>query len=231
MTVRVRRALVISALLVTTAGCAWLERSSVSSAPANISGGAASTTPSLSQSGRYVAFASPSTDLVPADTNASADVFVRDNVTHATERVSLTDDDTQSVALSYEPSISDDGRYVAFTSNAQLGSGDTDSVADVYVRDRQAGTTTLVSVNPDGGATPYAASRPVISGDGRAVAFATSTAVVEPPVVIPFGPLVRHLDAATTTSMIDPGGPVVPGDYDLSDDGARMPSSSSRSTD
>lgn len=209
----------MAALLATVTGCAWLERSSVSSVPASIAGGAPSTAPSLSQSGRYVAFGSDASDLVPGDTNGTVDVFVRDNLAKTTERISVTNAGAQSPSGSYEPAISDSGRYVAFTSSAQLGTGDTDSVLDVYLRDRQLGTTTLVSVTST---TQYPASRPVISGDGRTVAFTTSARVIDPPVVIPFGPLVRHLDSATTTSMIDPGAPVVPGDYDLSDDGSRI---------
>lgn len=106
------------ALLAAPSGCAWIERSSVSSAPKNLAGSAASITPSISQSGRYVAFASAAPNLVAGDTNRTTDVFVRDNVAKTTERVSLSDDDAQSPSFSDQPAISDDGRYVAFAAAA-----------------------------------------------------------------------------------------------------------------
>ncbi|MBI5285723.1 MAG: thrombospondin type 3 repeat-containing protein, partial [Chloroflexi bacterium] len=86
---------------------------------------------------RYVAFYSWATNLVPGDTNGADDVFVRDRVTGATERVSADSAGTQGNGFSYSPSISGDGRYVAFYSWAtNLVPGDTNGADDVFVRDR-----------------------------------------------------------------------------------------------
>jgi Tol biopolymer transport system component len=72
--------------------------------------------PAVSRSGRYVAFSSFATNLVPADTNRGLDVFVRDRVARVTRRVSLGPDGRQGRGFSGDPSISADGRYVAFES-------------------------------------------------------------------------------------------------------------------
>ena len=122
---------------VALSGCAWLERSSVASAPADSVGNAASSAPSLSQSGRYVAFTSSASNLVAGDTNGVSDVFVRDNVAHTTERVSLGANGVQANGASTGPDISDDGRYVAFASDAtNLAAADANHVTDLFVRDR-----------------------------------------------------------------------------------------------
>ena len=118
---------------------------------------AASASPVVSASGRYIAFTSSADDLVAGDTNRSPDVFVRDRGTGRTERVSVRTDGRQagrSAAGSTEPAISGDGRYVAFTSAApNLVRGDTNGASDVFVRDRVAGSTVRVSL-ASGGAQP-----------------------------------------------------------------------------
>src|SRR5262245_8151452 len=104
--------------------------------------------PSVSADGRFVAFVSVGTNLVPGDTNGSLDVFVRDRQTGTTERVSVSSGGAQANGISYQPSISADGRYVAFVSDAAgLVTGDTNGTWDVFVRDRQLGTTERVSVD------------------------------------------------------------------------------------
>jgi Tol biopolymer transport system component len=146
--------------------------------------------PSISADGRYVAFYSFASNLVSGDTNQTADVFVRDMVTGVTERVSVASDGTQANGLSVEPSISADGRYVAFRSFATnlvsgntntgtcAGSGQTNP-SDVYVHDRQTGTTELVSVGMSG--TQDGCSwQPSISGDGRFVAFVSAATSLIP---------------------------------------------------
>lgn len=223
---RGRTLVVALACLLTTGGCAWLERSSVSSAPANVAGGGGSFGPSLSRSGRYVAFASDASDLVPGDTNHASDVFVRDHLVGTTERVGLTDADTQIPSGASGASISDDGRFVGFVTTTRLAAGDTDDVEDSYVRDRTTGATTLASVGPDGAPTPLAVRLATVSGDGRHVAFATVTTV--PAGGEATGPFVRHLDLATTTAARLPAGitvagsSVLPLDLDVSDDGSRV---------
>jgi Tol biopolymer transport system component len=107
--------------------------------------------PFLSADARYVVFESDATNLVTGDTNVARDVFVRDRTARTTTRVSVTNTGAQSNGESRIGSISADGRYVAFQSVAtNLVSGDTNAVADVFVRDRTAGTTTRESVSNAG---------------------------------------------------------------------------------
>src|SRR5262249_18819116 len=77
-----------------------------------------SSRPRISASGRYVAFDSFSPNLVPGDTNGLTDVFLRDRSAHTTVRVSLTADGKEAYGSSYGASISPDGRYLTFTSDA-----------------------------------------------------------------------------------------------------------------
>ena len=128
--------------------------------------------PSISADGRYVAFESWADNLVPGDTNGSADIFVRDTVANTTTRVSVDSAGVQGDVGSWNPSISGNGRYVAFESNAHnLVPGDTNKEADVFVRDTLAGTTTRVSVDSAGGEGNAWSGGPSISADGRYVAF------------------------------------------------------------
>jgi Tol biopolymer transport system component len=128
--------------------------------------------PSISADGRYVAFASLASNLVPGDTNGRMDIFVHDRLTGQTTRVSVASDGTEGNGDSGFPSISADGRYVAFASLASnLVPGDTNGTWDVFVHDRLTGQTTRVSV-ASGGAQGNGDSRfPSISADGRYVAF------------------------------------------------------------
>ena len=122
---------------------------------------------------RYaVAFISLATNLVAGDTNGVEDIFVRDTQTGTTTRVSVANDGSQGNGMSSLASISGDGRYVAFYSGAtNLVAGDTNGVWDVFVRDTQAGATTLVSVASDGTQGNDGSSTPSISSDGRYVVF------------------------------------------------------------
>ena len=105
--------------------------------------------PAISSDGRYVAFSSDASNLVPGDTNATRDVFVRDRKLGTTRRVSVSSNETQGNSVSFGlPVITSDGRYVAFGSDASnLVPGDTNGSADVFVRDRKLGTTRRVSVS------------------------------------------------------------------------------------
>jgi PKD repeat protein/Tol biopolymer transport system component len=128
--------------------------------------------PSISADGRYVAFKSDASNLVTDDTNNAQDVFVNDRQTGQTTRVSVASDGAQANSLSYWPSISANGRYVAFTSLANnLVSGDTNNADDIFVHDRQTGQTTPVSVASDGTQGNARSIMPSISADGRYVAF------------------------------------------------------------
>lgn len=126
----------------------------------------------ISGNGRYVVFHSDGTNVVPGDTNAAYDVFIRDLLLGTTERVSLTNTEGQSNGGTIGATVSDDGRVVAFWSTASnLVAGDTNGVYDAFVRDRQAGTTKIVSVNNSGVQGNRRTERPMISGNGRYVVF------------------------------------------------------------
>jgi Tol biopolymer transport system component len=128
--------------------------------------------PAISWDGRYVAFASAASNLVRGDTNGKEDVFVRDTKAHTTERVSVATGGAQANGDSLQPSISADGRYVAFVSAASnLACGATGAAMNVFVRDLRRRSTRCVSVSPSGAAGNGPAFRPSISADGRLVAF------------------------------------------------------------
>ncbi|MFD5449453.1 hypothetical protein [Streptomyces sp. NPDC127100] len=128
---------------------------------------------SVSADGRFVAFDSPSRTLDPRDAGDGMDVFVRDRVKGTTELITRHDGE-RDAERSFLPSISADGRYLAFVSlRDDLVAGDTNGLADVFVRDRVKGTTRLVSVAGDGTQGTGSSSNPVISADGRQVAFTT----------------------------------------------------------
>jgi Tol biopolymer transport system component len=149
--------------------------SRVSAASNGTQGNAASVLPSISADGRYVAFRSSASNLVSGDNDGNLDIFVRDLLTGAITLVSVGSNGTQGNANSDSPSISSDGRYVAFNSHASnLISFDTNGRPDVFVRDLLAGTTTRVSVDNSGTQGDNESEQPSISQDGRYVAFQSS---------------------------------------------------------
>ena len=134
--------------------------------------------PDISGDGRFVTFTSRSPDLVVGDVHVDReDVFVHDRQTGATTLVSVNSDGQQALRQSGDPSISGDGRFVAFESLAPLVPDDTNGDFDVYRHDRQTGTTIRASVASDGsqwaGGQPFG---PDISGDGRHVVFVAQAA-------------------------------------------------------
>ncbi len=127
---------------------------------------------SISADGRYVAFQSEASNLVSADTNGADDIFVHDRQTGVTTRISIDSSGGQANAGSSAPVISDDGSYIVFSSAAtNLVVGDANGKTDVFVHDRQTGTTTLASVNSSGVQADGGGSSPSISGNGRYVVF------------------------------------------------------------
>jgi len=128
---------------------------------------------SLSADGGLLAFSCGAANLVPDDTNGQGDVFVRDQATGGFERISLGTGGVQANGLGWRPSITPDGRFVAFLSRASnLAAADPDRLEDVYVRDRRTGTTVLASVRLPGraGADEFL-GQPQLTPDGRFVAF------------------------------------------------------------
>ncbi|MER7047093.1 RICIN domain-containing protein [Streptomyces jumonjinensis] len=128
---------------------------------------------SISADGRYVAFSSRAGNLVAGDANGKSDVFLRDRQNGTTERVSVAAGGLEGNGHAHTPSISADGRYIAFVSNSGNIPGDTNIVDDVYVHDRQNGTLTRASVTRDGLQANDASTQAVISADGRYVAFSS----------------------------------------------------------
>lgn len=131
--------------------------------------------PSITNDGRYIAFVSYANNLVPEDTNETDDIFLRDRLEGSTIRVNVTNEGEQANALSYQPAITGDGRYITFTSFADnLVPGDTNNSFDVFVRDLQTGTISIVSIASDGTLGNAGSGAPAISSDGRYVAFSSS---------------------------------------------------------
>jgi Tol biopolymer transport system component len=149
------------------------ERMSVG--PNGVEGNAWSGYPVLSANGQSVAFRSDASNLVPGDTNGRQDVFVHDRRTGRTERVSLGPNGRQGNGNSDNPSLSTDGRFVAFASEASnLVPGDTNGRQDVFVRDRRTGTTARVNLGPNGVQGNDFSQRTSLSANGRFVAFESS---------------------------------------------------------
>ena len=146
------------------------ERVSVSTA--GVQGNDASVWPVISADGRFVAFESGASNLVAGDSNGKFDVFVHDRSTGTTERVSISTSGAQANQECRRAAISSDGRFVAFQTNANnLVAGDTNGSYDVFVRDRQNGTTERVSIDSSGTQGNNDSLAAAISADGSLVAF------------------------------------------------------------
>lgn len=127
--------------------------------------------PALSSDARYVVFASDATNLATGDSNGVADIFLRDRTANTTSRVSLDVSGGQADGPSYNPVISNDGRYVAFDSLALLDPVDYNEARDIYLRDRTSATTTRLSVSTKTLEGNADSQRPAMSADGRYVLF------------------------------------------------------------
>jgi Tol biopolymer transport system component len=146
----------------------------VSSDSAGVQGDGHSQRPAISGDGRFVAFTSSSTSLVADDGNGAADIFIKDTRSGALEVVSSNAAWVPGNRESDLPSISTDGRFVAFKSLADdLVEGDVNGVADVYLKDIQTGAVALVSADAAGvpGNAASGFDSLAMSGDGRFVIF------------------------------------------------------------
>jgi hypothetical protein len=146
-------------------------------------GNASSADPVISADGRFVAFDSSATNLSPnqADSNGGADVFLYDQVAGTTTLVSHSSASATTAGndISSNPVIDGDGGFIAFQSQASdlvTGQADTNGTWDVFLYNRTAGTTTLVSHNNGAGTTAGNALSiaPAISSSGRFVAFVSA---------------------------------------------------------
>lgn len=153
----------------------------VSVASGGVQGNADSYGPSISADGRFVAFPSQASNLVPGDTNLETDVFVHDRLTGQTSIVSISSSGALGNNQSSHPSISADGRFVAFQSfSSNLVSGDTNGWADVFIHDRQTGETSIVSVASNATQGNWVSYFPTITADGRFVAFPSAASNLVP---------------------------------------------------
>lgn len=135
-------------------------------------GAGSSSAPSISADGRYIAFVTASNNIDTEDGDDNQDVFVRDISSNVTRLISRGTANGAANGTSNQPSISPDGRYVAFSSNANnLATGDADGTKDVYVHDRVTRDSKLVSIGLDGLPALGDSTRPDISVTGGAVAY------------------------------------------------------------
>jgi len=147
-------------------------------APVAFPGNDSSYSPAISADGRYVAYMSLASNLVPGDTNGVFDIFVLDRQLDTVTRVSTNPFGGQADGQSWAPAISPDGRYVAFASNAtNLVQGDTNAAGDVFRKDLVTAAVVRVSVGDDeseatGGSGPRDDANVVsITRNGRFVTF------------------------------------------------------------
>jgi Tol biopolymer transport system component len=169
--------------------------------------------PALSVDDHWVAFSSYATNLVPGDKNDQSDVFVHDLTSDAIVRVSLDASGGDADNDSFGPSLSADGRFVAFWSFADdLVAGDTNFALDVFVHDRDPdgngifdegnGVTTCVSVDSNGVQGNGMSVDPSISADGRFVAFMSTSTNLDPADVSTKGDIFLHDRTTGTTRLV-----------------------------
>jgi Tol biopolymer transport system component len=214
--------LLICALLSGLAGGAGaVERISVASG-----GGEAnfqSRYPAISADGRYVTFLSDATNLVAGDSNAAADVFLRDRLLGTTTRISLKNDGAQADAGSLAASISGSGTRIVFTSYAKLVPGA--GYLNCYLRDLATNTVQIIDRKPDGSPGVTCAA-PVIDVAGTRIAYVSSDALVTDDANGRPDVYVRDLAAGTQRRVsISPGGPeanLASSDPRISGDGSRV---------
>jgi Tol biopolymer transport system component len=144
----------------------------ISAASDGSEGNQGSYEPELSSDGRYLTYHSAASNLVPDDTNELEDVFLWDRVTGETVRVSTASDGAQANSSSFAPAINGNGRYITYESLASnLVSGDANGMMDVFVWDRTTTETVRASVATDGSEGNGYSFDPVLSSDGRYVAY------------------------------------------------------------
>ena len=166
-------------------------------------------TPAISADGRYVAFTSRASNLVPGEANGCFEVFVRDRQTGTIVLASRSAAGLAGNGDSYAPALSADGRCVVFQSLAtNLVAGDTNAVLDVFVRDLVAGTIVRASLSSPGAQANAGSEHASISADGMQVVFASSATNLAPGITSGVGNVfLRDLGVGTTSCIsVDPGG-------------------------
>lgn len=128
--------------------------------------------PDMSGDGRYIVFASQASNLVPDDTNDRSDIFLYDRTTEQLRRISLASDGNEGNGVATTPSISNNGRFITFSSAAtNLVANDTNNREDIFVYDQETDELSRISVTSDGEEGDGHSKLPMISGNGRFVAF------------------------------------------------------------
>jgi outer membrane protein OmpA-like peptidoglycan-associated protein len=152
-----------------------------STSSTGVKGNGPNSPPAMSPGGGAVAFRSNSTNLVPADTDKTPDMYVKNLTTGNLLLASTSDQGVKGNSASEGPSISADGTKVAFRFNGtNLDPGDTDTIGDIYVKDLTTGDITLASTSSAGvksNGLSYAAD---LSGDGTKVAFVSYATNLDP---------------------------------------------------
>lgn len=164
-----------------------------------------SSRPVMTEDGRYVVFESTASNVVVDDTNYLVDIFLHDLETGNTELITRGFNGEASSGSSSGPSISADGRMIAFTSTAtSLVPGVTNRLGDIYLHDRQTGTTTWISTNVASqlfsSPRPYRCLKPALSADGRYVGFKVAP-ITAPNIQIPF---IHDVQSGQTTRLTPP---------------------------
>ncbi len=136
--------------------------------------------PSISATGRFVAFRSDASNLVGKDSNDRFDIFVRDRGTAKTRRVNVKNTGGQAIGGgTFHPFISANGRFVAFTSSASnLIGNDKSNSEDVFVHDRETNKTRLVSKRTGGAQGDGSSHESSVSANGRHAAFASDASTL-----------------------------------------------------
>ena len=130
---------------------------------------------SLSADGRFVAFHSNASNLVEIDTNNVSDVFVRDRLQNKTVRVSETSEGQESNNHAYDPSLSSDGRYVVYHSEASnLVGNDTNNFSDVFIHDLELSITNRISLSASNEQPDSLSAHAAISGDANFISFTSA---------------------------------------------------------
>lgn len=163
---------------------------------------------SVSGDGRYVAFGSDADNMVLGDTNGFRDIFVRDRFSGEIVQVSVGTNGSAADGLSSEPSVSADGRYVAFTSSADnLVPNDGNHTLDVFRRDLLTSTTALVSVSTNDVSANGSSHAPVLAGNGRYVLFLSSATDLAPGIVSGENLFCRDMVAGIMFALTTNGAP------------------------
>src|SRR3990167_9351407 len=156
-------------------------QSLVSVTSSGVSANGNSFNPSVSHDGSHVAFQSLASNLVSWDINARQDIFLKNVVTGEINLVSLNSSGVQTNGSNYNASISGNAQFVVFQSTASnLVPGDTNSLADIFIRDMQNLTTSRVSVSSSGEQANGKSTKSTMSSDGRYVAFESDASNLVP---------------------------------------------------